>query len=770
MKYILGIFILLNFSLVFSQSDFSKSWEDYYSYNNAKDFVKSDTKIYVAVDNAIFVYNEIDNTTTKYSSVNGLSGKTVTTLTFDKSSGNLIIGYDSGLIEIIDKTEKIHISADIERLNITGDKQINHIYNNNGTLYLSTPFGIVVYNTLSLQFGDTYFIGAGSVPVFINQTTVYHDSIFAATKNGIYVADLKNPNLIDFNNWLQPSGNLIGNFTNISIFNNKIYITKNNILYLLNPINDSLTSVISLNSAILSLKISSKYLTLTTFNKAFVYDVNLQLVTIASVNNNFSFSLHTALAQGNYLYLATKEFGILKADIQNTSTYQEIHPQGPTSNRVFNITANNNNLWVVYGGYDGAYTPLGARKGFSHFNGTDWINTPYSSSFPARDLVNISLDPNVANRAYISSWNDGILVVDDDKITTLLNESNSGLEKLFLAGSPNFYSIRINGTAFDNSGNLWVANAWVANKLKKMSPAGNWSSFDLSSIISDNAALGLNNLVIDKSNSIWIGTRHNGALVFNENGNKKIALTNGVNSGSLPDLNVRAIAVDGNNRIWIGTQKGLVTFSNTTGVFNGNNNAEPIIILDEGIAKKLMGNQIVNTIAIDGANNKWFGTDSGGVLNTSPNGTTTIHNFNKDNSPLPSNRILKIQVDNTTGKVFIATDKGIVAFKSGVSPFGNHLKSAYAYPNPSTKTNNFITIDGRHGGHLPNGTNVKILDAAGYLVYETNVVEGQELKGGKVVWDKTNLAGKKVASGIYIVLLTTKDKTEVTTTKIAIIN
>jgi len=56
------------------------------------------------------------------------------------------------------------------------------------------------------------------------------------------------------------------------------------------------------------------------------------------------------------------------------------------------------------------------------------------------------------------------------------------------------------------------------------------------------------------------------------------------------------------------------------------------------------------------------------------------------------------------------------------------------------------------------------------LVYETNVVEGQELQGGKVVWNKTNLAGKKVASGIYIVLLTTKDKAEVTTTKIAIIN
>jgi len=282
--------------------------------------------------------------------------------------------------------------------------------------------------------------------------------------------------------------------------------------------------------------------------------------------------------------------------------------------------------------------------------------------------------------------------------------------------------------------------------------------------------LGLNDLVVDKSNSIWIGTRRNGALVFNENGNQKMALTTEVNSGLLPDPNVRTLAVDSNNRIWIGTLKGLVVFSNATGVFNGVNNAEPIIILDQGIPKKLLGDQTVNTIAIDGADNKWFGTDTGGILGTNPSGSSTLYNFNKDNSPLPSNRILKIQVDNASGKVFIATDKGIVAFKSKVSPFGEVLKSAYAYPNPSTKLNDLITIDGRNGDHLPKGTNVKILDAAGYLVYETNVIEGQELRGGKVIWNKTNLAGKKVASGIYIVLLTTKDKAEVTTTKIAIIN
>jgi hypothetical protein len=144
--------------------------------------------------------------------------------------------------------------------------------------------------------------------------------------------------------------------------------------------------------------------------------------------------------------------------------------------------------------------------------------------------------------------------------------------------------------------------------------------------------------------------------------------------------------------------------------------------------------------------------------------------FNTSNSPLPSNTIIKVKVDTSTGKVYFATARGIVAFNNNIAAYGDTLDEVYAYPNPALKQHDFITIDGRNGTHLPKGTNIKILDAAGYLVYETNIEEGQELQGGKVVWDKTNLAGRKVASGVYIVLLTTKDNEEVSSTKIAIIN
>jgi TSS9, PorZ, N-terminal beta-propeller domain/Two component regulator propeller len=767
------LLLFLFVDTLFSQTDFSDNWEDFYSYNNVKDFVKIDERIYAITDNAAFIYDINSNESDKISSVHGLSGKVTSSIFYSVSTKRFVIGYQSGLIEIIDEKGKITIANDIERLDITGQKQINHIAEFDEILYLSTPFGIVQYDINQLNFGDTYFIDENSNPVFVNQTAIFQNTIYAATEKGIYSADINDPNLIDFNNWLQPEGSLLGDFLSLSIFNNEIYTSRANILY-------KLTSFINLQQigtypqTIISIRSSAEFLTIATKNRAFVLNTSLLQVFEAIPDEEFNFSLQNAVTEDQNVYLATTAFGILQNSFSNIA-YQEIHPKGPSSNQVFSIAAENDNLWVVYGGYNGAFTPLGRRLGYSHYNGVlpideQWINFPYDPAFPALDLVHITLDPQEENKAYISSWNSGILVVENDNPIVLWDESNSGLESLILAGSPDFTSIRINGSAFDNLGNFWVANAWINERVKKLNTNGNWDSFDLSSIMT-NQALGLTELVIDKTGSIWIGSRRNGALVYNESGDRKRALITEATKGSLPDLNVRTLVVDRNNRIWIGTQKGLVVFSDAEGIFEASlYDAEPVIIEDDGIPKKLLGDQPINTIAIDGAENKWFGTDTGGVLGTNPSGNETLFNFNKDNSPLPSNRILKIKVDDSTGKVFFATEKGIVAFNNNVAPFGETLGEVYAYPNPSRKENDIITIDGRRGTHLPRGTNVKILDTAGRLVHETNVEVGQEIKGGKVIWNKTNLAGRKVASGIYIVLLTSPDKTETSSTKIAIIN
>jgi ligand-binding sensor domain-containing protein len=766
MKVFLVLISLLGVQFLYSQNDYSESWEDFYSYNNVKDFIKVNQKLYALCDNAVFIYDTNSKEISKLSSVNGLSGSTTSAIYYSPTFKKLIIGYDNGGLDIVDENNKISIANNIINFSLAADKRINHIAELQGKLYISTSFAVVVFDLQKLEFGETLFIANNSAMTKVNQIEIFQNMIYAATENGIYKASVNNPNLIDFNQWTRFG---VGNYVSIKQFNNELYTANSNVLSKI-MLNNTLITIKILSANIKKLEANETYLTASTQRQAFIYDSSLNVIVNPFADVNFYFDLNIATVSDNKIYLGTKEFGVLESQLQLPQNYTEIHPDGPNSNQSFSITAQNNHLYVVYGGYDVSYTPFSNQFGFSHFNGNSWKNIPYNSTFPARNLVNVTLDSNDENKAYLSSWQDGMLVVESDVVKKHWNHLNSGLEKLDFPADPNYISIRINGSAFDQQGNLWVANAWVDKRLKKYSSNGTWSSFDLSSLM-QNPALGLNELVIDKNNTIWIGTRRNGVLAFNENGNKKKSLTTEQTKGTLPDLNVRTVVADNNNRIWLGTQKGLVVYNNASGIFNASiYDAEPIIIDDEGIPKRLLGEQTINSISIDGADNKWFGTDNGGVIKTNPNGKKTLEIFNKDNSPLPSNRILKIKVDKITGKVYFATDKGIVAYKSGVVPFGESLSEVYAFPNPVLKNHEFVTIDGRNGTHIPKGTNVKIVDAAGNLVYETNVIEGQELSGGKIVWNKTNLKGKRVASGVYIVLLYNEDTSETSSVKIAIIN
>ncbi len=765
MRKFLQIFLLLVITNLYAQVNFSNTWEDFYSYNNVKDFVKSGHTVYAISDNSLFIYNELDKSIEKLSSVHGLSGEVTSTLSYSKTYDKIIIGYQSGLIEIIDKYKNVVKLKDIVNFNYTGTKSINGFFEYDNKLYIATSFGIVVFNLEKLQFGDTYFIGDQSSELAINEIVAFDNQLIAATENGIYTADITNTNLIDFNNWKR---SFSGNFPTVKIFNNKVYTIGNRILYEIKE--GKLITVKSYAEVLVSLKTSENHLTITTSKAVYINGLDqVQLAKVSSPVGEYILSLNAALFDQENLFLATKDNGILKTRIDSFDSIEEIRPDGPLSNDPFSLAVKNNNICVVYGSYNASYTPLGKRFGISIFSSNKWNNIPYSK-LNKPDLVHATFDPFIENRIYLSSWGAGMLTIENNEVVEEWNHLNSGLERLIYTPLPNYVSTRINGSAFDAEGNLWIANGWVDKRVKKYSKDGVWSGFDMSTVLT-NEALGLNELVIDKTNTVWIGTRRNGVLVFNENGNRKRAIFTEETQGALPDLNVRTVQVDNGNRLWIGTKAGLVVLYNASSVFDSNSlKTEPVIILDNGVPKKLLGEDTVNSIAVDGADNKWFGTETGGAIQTNPNGTKMLNQFNKDNSPLPSNNILKIVIDKNSGKVYFATDKGIVVFKSNVASYSNELPEVYAYPNPAKKEHDIITIDGRNGAHLPQKTNVKIIDTAGNLVYETNVKEGQELFGGKVVWDKRNLAGKKVSSGIYIVLLTYDKGTQTAMTKVAIIN
>jgi hypothetical protein len=162
---------------------------------------------------------------------------------------------------------------------------------------------------------------------------------------------------------------------------------------------------------------------------------------------------------------------------------------------------------------------------------------------------------------------------------------------------------------------------------------------------------------------------------------------------------------------------------------------------------------------VDADNNKWIGTGSSGVFLINEEGSETIYDFTTENSPLLSNTIQSIAINNNTGEVFFGTDKGLVSFNSGVKSGSTIFSNVYAYPNPVRPDfDDKVTITG-----LSNNANVKITDISGHLIYQAKIL------GNQLVWNCRNLSGNRVATGIYLVIASTSDVSESIVTKIAVV-
>jgi hypothetical protein len=765
MQKAIGLIVFLFSISIHAQTDYSDKWEDLYSYNYVANFSQTETKIVALTDNAFFVYDKASGENRKLSSINGMSGETTSTMYFDETTDKTVIGYENGLVEIIDKDYTITTKPDVLIFEIVGSKRINHITANASTLYISLPFGIVTLDINTNEFGDTYFIGNNSSEVAVNKIEIANNTIYAATENGLYMASLNEEFLVDSNNWTHLFSN---NFSNIKFFDNRVFLTEGTTLYEL--IGTSLNLVNNQSLPILDVTASNNYLTVTTDTRVLIYDKNLTLYTqsIVETTDEFKYQANTAQVYGDKLFIGTKNYGVLQSNLASIKEFTEIHPAGPISNSIYSFSKLDKDLWIVYGGHDDQFHALNLNKGISHFNGTDWVTIPYGpDGITMGNLSFVSIDPFHENRVYVSSYLYGMTVIENDEVVMNWDDTNSALER-----GIGWEVLLIGSTVFDQEGNLWISNMNTPKELKKYSASGEWSSYDLTEL--RDGAFGTKDLIFDKNNNLWMGNVKSGAWALSPGITKKFALKDNPLKGNLPHLDVRALAADSNNTIWIGTRDGLVTFNASPSFFEqATYQAKPVVIAsgeDDGFGVALLGEQRINAICVDGAENKWFGTETGGILYTNPSGRETFLHFDKSNSPLPSNRILRIIFDDSSGKVYFATNKGMVAYDSNIVNYGEHLEEVYAYPNPVRKNNDFVTIDGRNGTHIPNGTNVKIIDAAGRLVYETNVVSGQEQFGGKIVWNKTNLAGHKVASGVYVAILSFDSAKENTMIKIAIIN
>ncbi|MFN3752603.1 two-component regulator propeller domain-containing protein [Flavobacterium sp.] len=753
--------------ICFSQiglSQQNQNWKGYFSYNQVKDLSESANKIYVAAENALFIKNNISNNVQTINSIDGLSGQTISAIYHSDNFNKTIVGYENGLMIVINDADGSMLNVvDIINKNIPANiKKINHFMEHNGIVYVSCDFGIVQYKLATLEFGDTYFIGPNGEEIKVYQTTIHNDEIFAVTQShGIRKAAINNPNLNDFAQWILFDG---GFWNGIATFNNQLIgLNTNNRIYKFNGFFFEEFSIIG--QAGKDIRATENYLIVTSANHVFIFNTALgQIIHLQSTQVTTASVIFTCatVINGN-IYIGTAENGLLSSSITSPTNFEFIMPNGPIKNNMFAINSSSTNLWAVYGGYDISYNPylyVGfdlTEFGISKFNQNGWLNIPYSDVLGAKSISKIAINPNNENQVYASSYHSGLLKLENDIPTTLYNQTNSGLESLVDGAN---ISVRINGTAFDRQGNLWVTNSKIKNGLKVLRTSGQWQSYNMDDIFDNYVASNLNKIVIDNSGTKWMASSLDGVIAFNENTNIFKKITDGVDLGNLPSKDVRAIAIDNRNQLWIGTNKGLRVLPSTSS-YNGTDQmkANAIIILEEDLAQELLFEQFITDIAVNGSNQKWISTADSGVFLFSPNGQETIHHFTKDNSPLPSNVVNDVEINAETGEVFFATDKGLVSFQGTSTKPADSLKDVYVYPNPVRP--NFVGTVKIAG--LISKANIKITDIEGSLVHETTS------EGGTVEWDTTAFGKYKVASGVYMIFIAAEDASETAVKKVMII-
>jgi hypothetical protein len=169
--------------------------------------------------------------------------------------------------------------------------------------------------------------------------------------------------------------------------------------------------------------------------------------------------------------------------------------------------------------------------------------------------------------------------------------------------------------------------------------------------------------------------------------------------------------------------------------------------------QELLGTESITAIEIDGGNRKWVGTKSSGVFLFSADGLQQLAHYTAENSPLLSNSISDIAVNQANGEVYIATESGMLSYFSTATNFDQAMENVRVFPNPVEPSyDGNITVDG-----LAYNSTIRITDTAGNVVYQGNS------EGGRAFWNGKDADGNRPATGVYYVFCSNPDgkKTEV---------
>lgn len=758
------------------------SWRTHLAYNNTEVIAQTKDKVYAVSEGALFSIGKFDNGVEILSKISGLNDNNILRIGYSKANDILLIAYANSNIDLITEDGIFNIS-DIYRKNMSGSKTINDIYFRGNYAYLSCDFGIVVLNLIKQEITDTYIIGQMGEITPVLSLAELNGKFYATTKTAILTANITGVNLANFENWKPlpnppTSGN---NVRTVSYGNSLLLLQTDGDVHTYTPgawnAGKTFTAIVNINS-------NDNYLFVMDKQKINYFHEG-DLTTPTTINRiDTKMALYDA--EENNIWLATSYSGVGKWSITE-QTFDLFRPSGPTVNYAWRIIYSNGKILTIPGGrWAVEYNRIGHVMMFEDGVWTnitnDAIPGPTGHAVPlyATDFVDAVIDPLDNSHFFVATYGTGLYEFRDNQYYKLYNADNSGVETIFPTRKPEYayYKYhRIDGLTFDDQGNLWFLNNGTSSTVKYL-PKNSTGTVKMVPFESIRTVSTAQDIIFAKQNKNqkWvliprIDNNTTGIFTFDDKGtetsdddiSRLFTFFYDQDGNKFQPTNFLCVAQDHDNALWLGTSEGPIVLSNQSRAFETDYKCTRIKIpRNDGtnLADFLLDGMKINAIAVDGANRKWIGTESSGVFLVSPDGLETVQHFTSENSPLLSNNIISIGINEKTGEVFFGTGKGLISYQSDAIEGGNSFSNVHAFPNPVRETyKGVITITG-----LVADSRVKITDITGNVVFETIS------NGGVATWNGNRHTGERVATGVYLALCFSPDGKQYATTKILIIN
>ena len=733
------------------------TWSDHLRYNTATCIAVGSEEVFASTGTSVLVYNKEFNELKKLSRVNGLTETGISAMGWSEENNILIVAYKDANLDLVKKNTVYNI-PDILNKYIPGNKRINRIRISGRYAHLATAFGIVIVDLVKMEIHDTWRPGPDTDNNEVFDISFGNNFVYAATNLGVWYGDITNQGLAYFGNWTRIS-NLPdpGSKYTLAVYTgNTLYVNKPQGL----PSGDAVYSI----SDAVRLHSSAPGVSNASFDMApggFTISSPglVRLFTPEGILEKTITSygwgtpdISQGIIDNNDIWIADKNYGLIRG--RSMTEFVNLSLDGPASDDAVKIATMDGKTIICAGGADNAWNKKSLTFGISLFAGNHFTNLTSAS---VTDAMRSCFDPANSSHFYISTWGDGLLEYNNNTLVKKYDNTNSPLQS---DGS----MVKVCGLAMDDAKNLWITQTGVTGSIKILKPDGTWLVHptiidapvkgDIISTIN-----GQKWIILPEGHGVFVIDDNNTPDQTGDDKSKKLTIMD--SDGSIFN-SVFSIAEDLDGNIWLGTDNGPVVYYNTQRIFEEDIPGYRIKVPrndGSGLADYLLGTETITAISIDGANRKWMGTAGSGAYLISADGTKTLRNYNEKNSPVFSDSIAAVSVENKTGEVWLATSKGILSVRETATAGSPDFTKVYSFPNPVREDfEGNVIITG-----LIKDSQVKVTDISGNLVFETMS------EGGQATWDLTTYHGRRVATGVYLVFCANNDGSKAFVTKILVI-